>query len=43
MQEIKDLAEDIEEELCDSEKYADKAMKVKSIYPSLAANYLKLS
>lgn len=43
MQEIKDLAEDIEEELCDSEKYADKAMKTKSNYPSLAANYLKLS
>lgn len=26
MQEIKDLAEDIEEELCDAEKYADKAI-----------------
>ena len=43
MQLIKDLSEYIEEELCDAEKYADKAMKVKETYPNLAANFLKLS
>ena len=43
MQDIKDLSEDIEEELCDAEKYAKKAMKYKESRPSLAADFLKLS
>ena len=43
MQDIKDLSEDIEEELCDAEKYSKKARKIKDTRPTLAANYLKLS
>ena len=34
MQDIKDLSEDIEEELCDAEKYAKKAMKIKDTRPT---------
>ena len=43
MQEIKDIADQIEEELDDAEKYAVCAMKKKESKPSLAADYLKLS
>ena len=43
MKEIKDLADQIEEELNDAEKYAKCALAKKETYPSLAADYLKLS
>ena len=40
---IEKLSDQIEEELCDAEKYIDCAMKMKGDYPELAATYAKLS
>ncbi len=43
MKEIKEIADQIEEELNDAEKYVNCALAKKEQYPSLSAVYLKLS
>ena len=40
---IKQLCEYIEEELCDAEKYVEKAIKIKDEYPDLAETFYHLS
>lgn len=40
---ISDLCDYIDEELCDAEKYIDKALQVKETYPALAQVFATLS
>lgn len=43
MQLIEKLSDQIEDELCDAEKYIDCAIKLKDEYPSLASTYARIS